>query len=247
MVAGFLQGEKVAKQEEGQTRSNPISMIDTGYVKLPVTKAITNQIVNGVEIAEGTYIYKPLFGGETVYSSDPLDISKAAFADAARIQPLITGADLINVANANYSNITVGEGIVRDGRTTAQRSIDFILRDLDAQATSLNTKLHVTSLNRPGNERSAHTYGDAVDLRLIENGQINLQAVDAVKNTVAKLEANEATKGLYTVLIEFNNANDPNLSVLRSRLSGSAVQVIHNPKATAPHIHIQFNRTKLVR
>lgn len=244
MLSGFLTEEKSASQLEGQKRSNPVSMITAGAVKLPVTKAITTQYIDGRVVEEGTFIYKPMFGKPTVYSADPMEVAQAAFEDASMIETLMNPSEILDIKQQNLPNVTISESIVREGRTSGTMAINKILTDIASLATG--TTLNITSLNRFGNQTSAHTFGDAVDLSLMRNGQVDQVAVNAVKQVATTLQSNPATAGLYDVLIEFQKEDDTSRR-LREQLAGTSVKVMINSKASGPHIHIEFNRANLIR
>lgn len=244
MLSGFLTEEKSPSQEYGQRRSNPVSMITAGGVKLPVMKSISNQMIDGQLVKEGTLIYKPLFGGETVYSTDPTKIAEAAFQDAARIEQMTTTDDVVDINTANIPNIKVSSNIVEEGRTTGSNAIRYILNELGT--SSNGNQLHVTSLSRFTNPQSAHFTGDAVDIRLVDNGRIDQNAVTTVKDVITRLESNPNLRGLYEVMIEFQS-DDENYKALKQQLQGTPVNVIINKKATAPHIHIEFNRVRVAQ
>lgn len=244
MLSGFLTEEKSASQLEGQKRSNPVSMITAGAVKLPVTKAITTQYVDGRVVEEGTFIYKPMFGKPTIYSTDPVEVAQAAFEDASMIETLMNPSEILDIKQQNLPNVTISESIVREGRTSGTMAINKILTDIASLATG--TTLNITSLNRFGNTASAHTFGDAVDLSLMKNGQVDQVAVNAVKQVATTMQSNPATAGLYDVLIEFQKEDDTSRR-MREQLAGSGVKVMINPKASGPHIHIEFNRANLIR
>lgn len=247
MLARFMTEEKADSQQEGQRRSNVISTVDTGYMRLPVTKAITDQIINGRMIKEGELIYKSIFGGDPIYSSDPLDIVKAAFADSARVQALSNTNEYRSVANENYTTITVENSILENGNANASQAIRTVLSRIDQQASALGANIHITSLNRPGNTGSAHAFGDAVDLRVIRDGKVDMKTIDAVKTAMTELNSIPEVAGLYNVLLEFNDRSHPQIPELTRLLQGTPIKVIINPRATAPHLHIQFNRSQLAR
>jgi len=74
-----------------------------------------------------------------------------------------------------------------------------------------------------------------------------MKAIEAVKVAMTQLNSLPGVAGLYDVLLEFKDRSHPQLAELTRALQGTPIKLFINPRATAPHIHIEFNRSQLAR
>lgn len=249
LMKGFLTGEVAAGQTEGQTRSNPTSMIKTGLLEIPVTRAIVQQKIGNAIVEEGQFIYRSPLGGTPEIFTNPLEVSKRAFQDAQKYESLMNPNEYSGVDNTTFSRIKVQDNIVEESRNTASKAIQTFLSYANDAATQSNSNLLITSLNRKTGT-GIHMYGDAVDIRIKDGGRIDENIIKTIDNAYSQLLAASPSvdlSSLYTIIVEMDTANGAKTEELRRRFPNSKMRFITNPQATAPHIHIQFNRQQLVQ
>jgi hypothetical protein len=247
MLKGFLTENPSPSQDFGQKRSNPVSMINTGLVQLPVTRAVVRQQLNGQMIEEGTFIYKSPYTGEVKTSVDPIEITKLAYQDAVQLERYMSPLEFQTVDVNTYSNIKVNQPIIDNGKNTSTRAVGAILDRINAFASKEGRSLTITSLTRSGNGGGAHTLGDAVDLRIIDaSNNIDHNIVGTINRAVTDWFSIPAVQPLYDVILELpSNYTEAQLNEIKSKYPGSKMKFVINPEATGPHIHIEFNRTRI--
>lgn len=247
MLRGFLTEKPSPSQQFGQKRSNPISMVDTGLIRLPVSRAVVAQEINGQIVQEGTFIYKSPYTGEVKTSVDPIEITKMAYQDAMQLERYMTPENFATVDVNTFTNVKVNDNLIANGVNTITNPVYSILDRINNFATRDGRNITITSMRRSSNAGSAHALGDAVDLRIIDaSNNLDYNTITTIDNAVTDWFSIPAVVPLYDVILELPSSyTQAQLTELKNRYPGSKMKFIINPEATGPHVHIEFNRTKL--